>query len=58
MSDESIHEDPILDEDIKKDLREMTPKGRATLREWFVDSPHYKELVQYIDQLDGKHSDE
>ena len=57
MSNESIHEEPILDESVKKDLREMTQKSRATLRSWFADSPHFTELVEYIDSLDGKRAD-
>jgi hypothetical protein len=57
MTDESIREEPLLDESIKKDIREMTPKGRATLRAWFANEHHYTELVEYIDSLDGKRSD-
>jgi hypothetical protein len=44
----------ILDEETKQDIREMPPKVRATLREWFADSPHFQELIEYIDFLNGK----
>ncbi len=51
MSDESI-----LDDEMKREIREMTPNGRATLRAWFANSAYYTELVEYIDSLDGKPS--
>jgi hypothetical protein len=44
----------ILDDETKREIREMSQKARATLREWFANEHHYTELIAYIDQLDGK----
>lgn len=44
----------VLDEEIKREIREMSQKARATLRTWFANEHHYTEIVEYIDQLDGK----
>lgn len=57
MSTESIREEPLMDEEMKRELREMSPNGRATLRAWFDGNPHYHDLIAYIDRLDGKRSD-
>ncbi len=46
-----------LDEDTKEAIRELGPAKRAGLRRWFNDDPHYRDLVAFIDFLDGKPSD-
>lgn len=43
--------DELLTDDMKADLREMTPDGRAWLREMFLGHPHYQEVIEYLDKL-------
>ena len=38
-----------LDEETKEAIRAMAPERRAKLREWFDDSPHYREVIEFID---------
>ncbi len=46
-----------LDDDLMERLRELGPAKRAGLRRWFNDDPHYRDLIAFIDSLDGKPSD-
>lgn len=46
--------EPLLDEEAKAIIRDMTDNGRAVLRKWFADEPHYYELIEYLDTLKGK----
>ena len=40
-----------LDEQTKDALRALAPDRRAALREWFADSPHYREMMAFLDSL-------
>ena len=43
-----------LDEETKDAVRALAPEKRAALRDWFADSPHYTELVEFLNTLDRK----
>ena len=43
----------VLDEETKEAIRAMAPERRTKLRDWFDDSPHYREVIEYIDSLNN-----
>ena len=43
--------EPKLDEEMKAEIRALSPAVRATLHEWFTGHPHYTDLIAFLDTL-------